>query len=71
MATGTASDPTARSFEHRVLVLPPTRADAAAIQQLLSARSIECEVVADMRALCWKVHEGAGSVLISEEAQTG
>jgi signal transduction histidine kinase/ActR/RegA family two-component response regulator len=71
MATEIASDRTMRALEHRVLVLPPTRADAAAIQQLLDARSIECEVVADMRALCWKVHEGAGSVLISEEALTG
>ena len=70
MTTETASQGAAPSFEHRVLVLPTTRADATAIRQLLIARSMECEVVADVRALCWKVHEGAACVLISEEALT-
>ena len=59
---------TTSAFEHRVLVLPPTRADAAAIKQLFDARQIDCDIVADMRSLCWKIHEGAASVLVSEEA---
>jgi signal transduction histidine kinase/ActR/RegA family two-component response regulator len=71
MNIGTASDGATAAFEHRVLVLPPTRADAVAIEQLFAARHIECEIVPDMRALCRKIHEGAGSVLISEEALTG
>jgi signal transduction histidine kinase/ActR/RegA family two-component response regulator len=70
MVTGTAGAGALRSFEHRVLILPPTRADAAAIQQLFDARGIECAIVADMHSLCLKIHEGAASVLISEEALT-
>jgi signal transduction histidine kinase/ActR/RegA family two-component response regulator len=70
MATETASRGAAPSFEHRVLVLPPTRADGTAIQQLLNVRRIECEVVPDVRVLCCKVHEGAACVLVSEEALT-
>ena len=52
MATLTASRYARPTFERRVLVLPPTRADAAAIQQLLAAQQIECEIAADMSALC-------------------
>jgi signal transduction histidine kinase/ActR/RegA family two-component response regulator len=70
MVTETANAPAIADFEHRVLVLPPTRADGTAIHQLLKARHIECEIVRDMRSLCWKIHEGAASVLISEEALT-
>jgi signal transduction histidine kinase/ActR/RegA family two-component response regulator len=70
MVTQTTSEDATSPFGYRVLVLPPTRADAAAIKQLLDTRSIECEIVPDMQALCLKIHEGAGSVLISEEALT-
>ena len=70
MTTAMLNDRPPSSFEHRVLVLPPTRADAAAIQQLFDARRIACEIVPDMRALCCKINEGAASVLVSEEALT-
>jgi len=70
MATQMAADDSKSSFEHRVLVLPPTRADAAAIQQLFSLHRIACDIVPDVRTLCWKIHEGAASVIISEEALT-
>jgi signal transduction histidine kinase/ActR/RegA family two-component response regulator len=68
MATPSAVQVSLPSFEHRVLVLPPTRADAAAIEQLFSASGITCEIVPNMRALCTKVHEGVASVILSEEA---
>jgi signal transduction histidine kinase/ActR/RegA family two-component response regulator len=56
------------SAEQRVLALPPTQADAAAIQKLFESRQIACDVVADVNALCRKIQEGAAAVLISEEA---
>lgn len=68
MTGATCGDGIARSLERRILVLPLTRADAAAIQQLFRSQGIEHEIVPDMRALCAKVYEGAGAVLISEEA---
>jgi signal transduction histidine kinase/ActR/RegA family two-component response regulator len=58
------------SLEWRVLVLPPTRADATAIQALFAARKIPCEIVADMQALCSKIPQGVAAVVISEEALT-
>jgi hypothetical protein len=58
------------SVELRVLVVPPTRADAAAIESLFNSRGIPCELLADMRELCRLVNEGAAAVLISEEALT-
>ena len=54
--------------EQRVLALPPTQTDAAAIHKLLESRQIACDVVADVNALCRKIQEGAAAVLISEEA---
>lgn len=56
------------SVEQRVLALPPTQADAAAIQKLFESRQIACDVVAGVNALCRKIQEGAAAVLISEEA---
>jgi hypothetical protein len=69
MATQTA-DVLTHSLEHRVLVLAPTRADGTAIEQLFHSSRIECEIVPDMQSLCAKVHEGAASVIVSEEALT-
>lgn len=51
-----------------VLVLPPTRADAAAIEKLFAANGIECAIVGDVTALCQGVQQGAGTVVISEES---
>ena len=51
-----------------VLVLPPTRADAAAIEELLNVNGIACAIVADVTALCRGVQQGAGTIVISEES---
>jgi PAS domain S-box-containing protein len=62
-------DTEARSADElRVLVLPPTRTDGAAIETLLAASGIACATCSDMTALCIAVACGAGTVLISEEA---
>jgi signal transduction histidine kinase/ActR/RegA family two-component response regulator len=63
-----ARTPDPASVELRVLVLPPTTADAAAIETLLRANRIDCNIVRDVDSLCSGIHEGAGLVLISEEA---
>lgn len=54
--------------EHRVLLLPPTRRDAQAIRDVLDGNGIECERCEGMPALCSQLSEGAGAVLVSEEA---
>lgn len=55
-------------IEDRVLVLPPTRADAVAINDLLTARHIGCAIMPDLVAICSAVRAGAGVLLVSEEA---
>ncbi len=54
--------------ELRILVLPPTYADGVAISKVLSGARIECTVVADIQKVCEALAEGAGGVILSEEA---
>lgn len=56
------------SVEERVLLLPPTRRDAEAIQKLLGESGIACVLCAAMSELCEEVDRGAGAILVSEEA---
>ncbi|HUQ50711.1 MAG TPA: hybrid sensor histidine kinase/response regulator, partial [Gammaproteobacteria bacterium] len=56
------------SEELRVLVLPPTTADGLAIQKLLAAGKIECRILRSVTEVCLAIREGAGVVVISEEA---
>src|SRR5579862_3483044 len=61
--------PVARTLEEtRVLLLPPTSRDAAAIRKLLAAERIGCEVLRTMRDVCAAIGEGAGAVVVSEES---
>ncbi len=54
--------------ELRILVLPPTHADGVAISKVLSGAQIECTVVAHIQKVCEALAEGAGGVILSEEA---
>lgn len=59
-----------RANDLRVLLLPPTRRDGEAIQQLLSGTNVACTVCHSMPELCVEMQNGVGSVLVSEEALT-
>jgi PAS domain S-box-containing protein len=54
--------------ELRVLVVPPTTADGVAIGKLLAASSIDCRIVPNVAAVCAALREGAGTLIIGEEA---
>ncbi|HWE04525.1 MAG TPA: ATP-binding protein [Tepidisphaeraceae bacterium] len=68
MSTDAPDDPAA---EMRVLLLPPTTRDAAAMLRLLSAAGIPCTPCPNMPSLCEALAEGAGVIVVSEEALTG
>ena len=54
----------------RVLLLPPTRRDADALQKLFFEEGIPCVVCNDMKTLCEEVRKLAGVVLVAEEELT-
>ena len=54
--------------EMRILVLPPTRADAEAIQKLLDAAGISSQRTSSVSELCLAMREGGGAAMLSEEA---
>ena len=60
------SPPTAD--ELRALVVPATSADAAAMQKVLNACGIACRVLRNLAAACEAMREGAGTIVIAEEA---
>jgi len=62
--------PAATSLEHRVLVLAPTGRDASLTAEVLVRHHISSEPCADMAELCFKLEQGAGALLIAEEALT-
>jgi signal transduction histidine kinase/ActR/RegA family two-component response regulator len=55
-------------MEQRVLVLPSTGADGVAMGKLFDAHEIIFVICRSMAALCALHREGAGTVLVSEEA---
>ena len=54
--------------ELRVLVVPPTRADAAALNKLLGAANLDCHCFADVSEFCDALVQGVGVALLSEES---
>src|SRR5688500_18148517 len=52
----------------RVLVVPPTTEDGVAIRKLLDASAIACRIVPNVAAVCAALREGAGMLLVGEEA---
>jgi signal transduction histidine kinase/ActR/RegA family two-component response regulator len=67
MTPSTPAEP-ARSVEMRVLVWPPTRADANAIVKLLEAAGMNVCCVDSLRELCAAITAGAATALLAEEA---
>jgi signal transduction histidine kinase/CheY-like chemotaxis protein len=62
----TPPDPDPR--RERVLVLAPTGRDAESVRAVLGEAGIAAEPCPDAPALCRRIAEGAGAVLIAEEA---
>src|SRR5688572_20510511 len=52
----------------RVLVVPPTTADGVAIRKLLDPSALACRVLPNVAAVCAALREGAGTLVIGEEA---
>ncbi|HEY0419400.1 MAG TPA: sensor protein, partial [Acetobacteraceae bacterium] len=55
-------------LDRRVLILAPTGRDAPAAAQLLREGELAAEICADLPALCRCLEQGAGAVLVAEEA---
>ena len=58
----------AGAHETRVLLLAPTARDAAECKSLLAAAKIDCQTCRDLAELSALVKEGAGAIVIPEEA---
>lgn len=58
-------------LEDRVLILAPTGGDAANATLVLNRAGFKSETCSDLAQLCLKAREGAGAMLISEEALLG
>src|SRR5688572_12156239 len=57
--------------ETRVLLIAPTGADARLSQGILADAGVSCAMCADVTALCAMLAEGAGAVVLTEEALSG
>jgi signal transduction histidine kinase/ActR/RegA family two-component response regulator len=60
-----------RSLESRVLLLPPTRRDADAIDKLLRGANVDCATCPSVEALCAEFAAGGAAMIVSEEALAG
>lgn len=58
------------ALEERVLVSCPTGRDAAVTQEVLTRAGLRAEVCGDLVEVCTKLVEGAGALLLAEEALT-
>lgn len=54
--------------EERVLVLAPTGRDAVLTQDLLRQAGLGCDICPDMGRLCAELRQGAGALVLAEEA---
>ncbi|HXB70605.1 MAG TPA: sensor histidine kinase [Candidatus Acidoferrales bacterium] len=52
----------------RVLVVAPTGRDARLLCDMLGNNGVVCERIADVRQLCEQLRDGAGAILLTEEA---
>src|SRR5262245_19265531 len=57
--------------ELRVLLVAPTGADARLSQLLLTDAGIACNVCVDVADLCARLVNGAGAIVLTEEALAG
>jgi signal transduction histidine kinase/CheY-like chemotaxis protein len=58
-------------MEERILILAPRGRDAAVVEQVLSRSGTSCEICADVACLADDLLDGAGAVLLTEEALSG
>jgi signal transduction histidine kinase len=56
-----------KGLELRILVMAPTRTDAAASRSVLGKAGFDCVVCVDQDDLCRELELGAGTVIITEE----
>lgn len=54
--------------EQRILILAPTGRDATITHQILRGAGLECRVCADMQETCSLMAEGAGAIVLADEA---
>jgi signal transduction histidine kinase/ActR/RegA family two-component response regulator len=59
---------TVSSIDSRVLILAPTGRDAELVRSVLEDAGVRCRPCQDVRDLCMSLLEGAGALLIAEEA---
>jgi signal transduction histidine kinase len=57
--------------EERLLVLAPTGRDAALCRDVLADAGVACVLCPDLPAVCRELADGAGALLLPEEALTG
>ena len=55
-------------FDERVLIFAPSRRDGPSVAELIAQEGLTAKVCADVSSLCEALDEGAGVVLVSEEA---
>src|SRR5262245_25639300 len=63
-----AAESAPRPDRDRVLVLAPTPADATLTQSILAEAGLGSHVCADLRELSHELTQGAGAVILTEEA---
>ncbi len=56
-------------YRERVLVVAPTRGDAALTRSLLIGAGLECHICNDLIELTRNIGQGVGAILLTEEAQ--
>jgi signal transduction histidine kinase len=67
----TASRGTGNDHDDRVLVLAPTGKDAPLACEVLGRHGVTAAVCADLEILCTRLLDGAGALLVAEEALAG
>jgi signal transduction histidine kinase/ActR/RegA family two-component response regulator len=60
--------PTDDALDQRVLILAPIGRDGALTSQLLAQAGIPCHLCGSAREMCAEIRQGAGAVLLTEEA---
>lgn len=60
-----------REIEERILICGPLGRDGKLISEVLGRNSLLAESVSDMPSLCSRLDEGAGAIVITEEALQG
>src|SRR3954468_5475147 len=71
MARLSEQEPGLRPEEERVLILAPTGRDSAMTCDILKSRHVECRACNSVQEICLMMNEGAGALIVTDEALTG